>query len=222
MHQRENRICVDIDNVTCQTDRVMRELIRRHTKGRVCLSYADIQHFDYEKCSDVNGLGINLAEWKSIHNESFSVPSVIESLEPTIHAPLYLAQLAQAGFKVNFVTSRKEWVRVPTRNWLAKHFPDLDFDLDFAPHRQKHMLPQRFLAAIEDDLDQALLFLGIERKCATEAETFSVVTEPVVEHSFVLAHPWNRFAPSAEIQIAKSRLVRLETLEDIIEHILSF
>jgi hypothetical protein len=60
-------ICVDIDNVIAQTDKVMRQVIRDYPGDHVQLDYADITEFDYYKCKDRNGYSISKEQWGEIH-----------------------------------------------------------------------------------------------------------------------------------------------------------
>ena len=164
-------LCIDIDNVLAKTDTLIRELIRKHTKGRVSLGYEDVIVFDYRQCLDSNGNKLTNEEWTQIHDE-FSKEENILDLSPFSGVQAYLQMLINAGFELHFATSRLPQARIPTIKWLENHaFPN--HRLHFVNHREKHIVLGTFFAVIEDDLEQAKEF--------ARQETLA----------YVIAHPWN-------------------------------
>src|SRR2546428_7994521 len=162
-------ICVDIDNVIARTDEVMRELIRLHSKEGVDLRYEDITTFNYWQCVDQQGRRLAKSEWDSIHLK-FAQNSLV-SIQPYENIQVHLNRLAER-FEVHLATSRLPEGRQSTLDWLKTH--NIPYSqVHFVDHRMKHELPQAFVAAIEDDREQAELFLdrGVR--------------------AFLLAHPWN-------------------------------
>jgi uncharacterized HAD superfamily protein len=170
LNKPEKHLCIDVDNVLAQTDSVIRRLIRERSSFRVDLRYEHIVTFNYYECSDSRGRGISMAEWTAIHLE-FSRSQSITSIEPYPECISVLSSLA-SRYVLHIVTSRLPCARKPTADWLDSHaFPA--HTLHFVGHREKHLLPERFAAAIEDDPEQAL--------CFARAGTPTIV----------LAHPWN-------------------------------
>jgi uncharacterized HAD superfamily protein len=171
-------ICIDIDNVITQTDRRIREIIREVTSNRVDYEYGDIVNFNYFDCTDKNGNRISREEWHLAH-EIFSNSDVILSLKPIIGALRNIGILARKA-EIHFVTSRLPSAQTSTAEWLH-HNGIGDSKLHFCEHRTKHLLKQKFAAAVEDDYDQSLEFakLGVP--------------------SFLLSHPWNENRESAPL-----------------------
>jgi uncharacterized HAD superfamily protein len=167
------RLCVDIDNVVAQTDSVMRELIRRHTRDRVALKYADIIQFNYSECRDDRGNAISDSEWHEVH-ELFSREEVIHRLEPFDGVREHLVDLSRIC-ELHFVTSRRRSAWASTAVWLERHsFPE--HSLHFLARGKKHVCLSGFVAAIEDDREQAIAFARAGIPCV------------------LLAHPWNELS----------------------------
>lgn len=171
------RLCIDIDNVIAETDRLMREVIREFTKGRVSLRYEDIVHFDYRDCSDSMGERLRRGddaagigdEWHVVH-DMFSERVAEVAPYPGIQS--ILLELSQT-FELHLATARMYRARAGTVAWLLKHNFPQDIRLHFLRSGEKHLSMGRFFAAVEDELNQAIAFAhaGI--------------------HSFLRAHPWN-------------------------------
>jgi len=183
-------ICIDIDNTIAQTDFVIRKLICGFTNGQVNLEHRHIIRFDYHQCVDLNGHGIDEETWREVHSHKFSTPATIDTLQPISGAVAALEALSHR-FDIFFVTSRQERIRAATEQWLHHHFK-CSYNLDFVPHRKKHLIGMKFFAVVEDDLDQALLFLGFR----TDSDFYSSgrceqIGEPTAEHCFLLSYPWN-------------------------------
>lgn len=163
-------ICVDIDNVIAQTDEVMRRVIQEYTRGRVQLSYEDIKHFNYYECTDKNGNGISKEDWKPVH-DLFSEPLYLSDIRPFSGAIEGLHVLARET-KLHIATSRLRKARRTTVEWLDK-FGIPDHDLHFVKHNEKHFALGSFIAAVEDDYEQAVEFAKRNITC------------------FLMEHPWN-------------------------------
>lgn len=168
------RYCIDIDNVIAQTDRVMRRVIAKFTKGRVRLTYEDVVEFNYHECKDKQGNRISKKQWNQVHN-FFSEPRYLRAIEPMPEAIYGLRRLAKHG-TIHLATSRIRKARRATVVWLDKHgLPD--HQLHFLKHGEKHLSLQPFTAAVEDDYEQAKAFGKSGTPC------------------FLIRHPWNMTKP---------------------------
>ena len=184
-------ICVDLDNVLARTDEVMRSIIYSFSRGRVNLRYEDVIRFNYYECTDNKGEYITNEEWKFIHNEFIS--NRLNQVKPITGASRALETLSKK-FKIYVVTTRPEKGLLVTKKWLkANNFNS--YMLLPSEHRWKHKLGIHFDIAIDDDLEQALLF--------QENGTMPIL----------LAHPWNKLS-------AGSKIVRLPTWNDIVSFLL--
>lgn len=165
------RLCLDIDNVLCDSDQVMRRLIFHHSKANVELTYDEIVTFNYYECRDSRGQAITRDEWQAIH-EIFSLPENILSISPYPGVINHVSRLAEK-YAIHLATSRLLSARQSTVEWLDRNgFPP--HSLHFLGYGEKHLALATFDATVEDDPIQAERF----------AETGST--------SFLLAHPWNR------------------------------
>lgn len=171
-------ICVDIDNVVSNTDEVMRSVIQTHSRHGVDLQYEDVVCFDYWLCRDSHGRRIDRNEWASIHHEFTSNHltriSCVEGVQEHF-------QLLAHRFDIHLVTSRLEHGHEITREWLDTH--SIPYNrLHFTRHGEKHLLHQEFVAAVEDDREQATAFYarGIT--------------------AYLIAHPWNTVGPHSPIK----------------------
>lgn len=184
-------ICVDIDNIIARTDEVMRKVIKRHSKTSVDLRYEDIITFNYWECIDQQGRCLERSEWDHIHMEF--TRNHLRAIIPYPNVRVYLSRLAER-FEVHLATSRLSEGQQITRDWLQAH--NLPYsELHFVGHRKKHEIPKTFVAAIEDDREQAELFLegGVQ--------------------VFLLAHPWN-------VTETSNRLSRVQGWEGLVEKVL--
>jgi 5'(3')-deoxyribonucleotidase len=172
------RIAIDIDNVIAQSDEVMRQVISEVTSGRVNLAYEDIVEFRYERCFDAKRQQITDNEWRRAHDQ-FSIPSNLLSVAPVASAYEALLRIAE-HFTIHLVTARLKAGRIPTIEWLDKHFPGLPYGLHFVTHGEKHLVMGELAVSVEDDYDQAVAFAD----------------RGVL--SFVLDQPWNRRSLEAE------------------------
>jgi uncharacterized HAD superfamily protein len=190
----QDYLVIDIDNVVAETDEVMRDVIKKHSKDRVDLQYEDVTAFDYDKCVDREGRCLQEGEWTSIHTE-FSREVNITRIRPYPNVGKYLQTLSEAGHAIHLVTSRLAQARLSTVTWLEQHKIPHD-GLHFVKHRCKHFLFQNCAGVIEDDLDQAVDFarLGIP--------------------AYLLAHPWN------ETGINRG-LTRVKDWRELVEVLLS-
>lgn len=173
------RLCVDVDNVVAQTDEVMRGIIREFSSAKVDLQYEDITCFDYWQCKDSQGRQFSRDEWPSIHCK-FSEPHNILAIKPYPNVQVYLKQLA-ARYEIHLVTSRLPMAQEATIQWLAEHkFPA--HILHFVNHREKHLLPIKFQAAIDDDREQARIFASLGVRAFLLAQTWNVIDDstPIV------------------------------------------
>jgi uncharacterized HAD superfamily protein len=165
------RLCIDVDNVIAQTDLVMRQVIRDHTRGQVDLSYTDVVEFDYHKCRDVKGRAISKEQWSAVH-DLFSEPRYLMAIEPFPGAQDELRKLSQR-FDIHYATSRLPKAWRTTIDWLEKHqFPMRC--LHFLVHGEKHVCLGGFLAAVEDHYEQAVAFASTKTPC------------------YLIEHPWNK------------------------------
>jgi len=148
----------------------MRELIRKH--AGVDLQYEDVVEFDYCACPDRTGRCLTKTEWQAVYLE-FTAHH-LDRIEPFEGIQTHLAKLGEY-FEIHLATSRLPEGRDATRRWLETHVIPCD-EVHFVSHREKQKIPESFLAAVDDDRDQARLFLqrGVR--------------------PFLLAHPWNRVA----------------------------
>lgn len=171
-------VCIDIDNVIANTDEVLRSVIRKHSQQGVNLQYQDVVCFDYAFCRDDQGLKIDKEEWCLIHDEFTS--NHLACIKPVEGIQDHLRKLAEI-FEIHLATTRLEHGREETRRWLLSHsIPH--YRLHFATHGEKHLLKEKFVAAIEDDREQALAFYvsGVQ--------------------AFLVAHPWNAIGPHSPIK----------------------
>jgi 5'(3')-deoxyribonucleotidase len=169
------RLCIDIDNVIAQTDRVMRQVIHHHTGGQIDLSYEDIVEFDYYRCQDANGRTISKEQWRDIH-DLFSEPHHLMVIEPFPGAQEQLRRLSER-FDIHYATSRLPKAWRTTIEWLAEHeFPMRC--LHFLTHGEKHACLGGFFAAVEDHYEQAAAFASVKTPC------------------FLIEHPWNKTKPA--------------------------
>ena len=164
-------LCVDIDNVLCDSDTTMRRVIAELTGGRVCLRYEDIRFFDYCRCEDTDGNRLTKDEWHSAH-DAFSSSKNISALAPLPGAFEMMERLAER-YMIHFVTSRLPAAQTATAGWLGSRVGDYNHDLHFVAHGEKHAALGDFAAAIDDSLEQCV---GFARSGVP---------------AMVLAHPWN-------------------------------
>jgi len=161
-------LCIDIDNVLSQSDKVMRQLIHEHTG--VKLEYTHIVHYEYHRCRDDHGRSITSDEWHAVH-DAFSDPDVIRSLDPIADVQVHLSDLVEY-YELNLVTSRMAHAHAATREWLQQNqFPP--HALHFIRRGSKSTAVSSILAAVEDDAEEASLFAEAGILC------------------FLLEHPWN-------------------------------
>jgi uncharacterized HAD superfamily protein len=166
-------LCIDIDNVLCATDKVLRQLIASQTNGRVLLDYEDVKRFNYWENLSSTGQSLTREEWVQVH-ERFALTQLpaLEVLDGAVEALTALSR----KFCLEVVTSRSRVGEAETQAWLSSNgFPRCP--LRFVEHRQKHTAGGPYFAVIEDDLDQAILFArsGVE--------------------ACLIAHPWNVSPP---------------------------
>jgi len=170
-------ICLDIDNVIGATDSVMRGVIRDHSTTQVDLSYEDVVCFDYWLCRDRAGRRITREEWGIIH-EAFThhyLPRIVPYEGVKAHLERLIDRL-----EIHLATSRLKDGWSETIDWLSRHQIPYT-ELHFVNHGEKHLIDHPFLAAVEDDREQAYAFYskGIE--------------------VFLLAHPWNIIGPCSPL-----------------------
>ena len=164
-------LCIDIDNVVAQTDLVLREVIRLHSRNGVDLRYEDVVEFDYWLCKDAGGRCFDKSEWWKIHDEEFTQNHLLR-IRPVDNIMHHLEQL-RGRYELHLVTSRRPEGEAHTRQWIREYGIPHDY-LHFSSHRAKHKLPVPFFAAVDDDREQIRLF--------HEAGVLG----------FILAHPWNK------------------------------
>jgi len=170
--------CIDIDNTVARTDEIMRRVIFDFTGGRVQLERNDIVTFNYYECRDRQKNQITKDEWEQVH-KLFSEPQYLRQIEPMTGAVEGLRRLASRG-TIHLATSRLRKARGTTVEWLDLHkFPD--HDLHLLKHGEKHASLRPFVAAVEDDYEQAVAF-------ATIGET----------PCFLISHPWNEGRPAID------------------------
>lgn len=170
-------ICIDIDNVIARTDEVMRQVIREHSKDHIDLAYEDVVCFDYWMCRDAIGRRFDKREWAKIHEE-FTRHHLLR-IEPFDNVMEHLERIAER-FDIHLATSRlpKGWKH--TLQWLKKH--EIPYsEIHQVNHGGKHLIGQSFVAAIEDDREQAYAFYSKGVR------------------GFLLAHPWNHIGPHSPL-----------------------
>jgi len=168
----------------------MRDVIRLHSG--VDLRYEEVTEFDYWQCKDSAGRCLPKGEWSAVHLE-FTV-NHLHRIEPVENIQSHLVQL-RSYFDVHLATSRLPQGHDLTRAWLERHGIPFDIDkLHFVGHREKHKIPHSFAIAVEDDREQALLFLeqGVQ--------------------PFLLAHPWNVVASELGIRRVSNWLELLDVV----------
>jgi uncharacterized HAD superfamily protein len=164
-------LCVDIDNVISQTDLVMRQIISEVTQGRVQLRYEDVIEFDYRKCRDKSGQVVSDPEWRTVL-DLFSKPERLLSLQPVLDARDALV-LLNNHFEVHIVTSRQAGTEDASVAWLDSwQFPHQK--IHTTKSKEKHLLPLRFAAIVEDEYEQAASFASGGTR------------------AFLIEHPWNQ------------------------------
>lgn len=170
MSQRPNRLCVDLDNVIADTDRILRKLIRDSTNGRVDLDYTDIIDFNYYSCKDRNGNFISEEDWSAVHRTFSESPNIL-SIRPANGVRESLNELS-FKYEIHIVTTRMPKAWISTVEWLTNNaIPH--HALHFVGHRRKHESLRGFCLAVEDDYDQAVNFVDAGTPC------------------YLLRHPWN-------------------------------
>jgi uncharacterized HAD superfamily protein len=161
-------LCIDIDNVLSQSDKVIRQLIFEHTS--VKLEYTHVVHYEYHRCRDDRGRSISVDEWHAVH-DAFSDPDVIRSLDPIEDVQAHLSDLTHY-YELHLVTSRNDRAHAATREWLHENrFPP--HALHFIRRGSKSTAVSAVIAAVEDDAEEAGLFAEAGIPC------------------FLLEHPWN-------------------------------
>ncbi|MBN2313006.1 MAG: HAD hydrolase-like protein [Sedimentisphaerales bacterium] len=185
------RICLDLDNVLADTDKLMRSIIYEFTEGDVDLRYQDITTFNYWECNDKKGNFISKEQWSEIH-DVFSRSENILTVEPYPEIQEYLNQIA-GKFALHIVTTRLRAARKPTVEWLECHnFPE--HSLHFVEHGKKHIALGEFKVSVEDHREQAEQFAAIGTT------------------SYILAHPLNETT-------SNSATIRLQDWRMLCEHI---
>jgi uncharacterized HAD superfamily protein len=177
-NQVKAALCVDIDNVIAKTDEVMRKVIYEYSRSQVDLGYEDIVCFEYWRCRDRSGRRFDKDEWKKIHEEF--THNYLLKIMPFDNVAQYLEILC-TKFDIHLATSRLNDGQEATRVWLSQHGIPYK-KLRFVQEGTKHLIDEKFIAAIEDDREQGYAFNsnGI----------------PV----FLLAHPWNVVGPHSPLK----------------------
>lgn len=178
MSRAKPAICIDIDNVIAKTDEVMREVIQAHSKSHVDLAYEDVVCFEYWRCRDRMGRRFDKNEWRKIHEE-FTHSHLLE-IVPFENVATHLGVIS-GRFDVHIATSRLKDGQEGTRVWLRRRgLPHKK--LHFIAEGTKHLIDEQFVAAIEDDREQAYAFYsqGVQ--------------------GYLLAHPWNTVGPHSPLK----------------------
>ena len=170
MTNNMKKLGIDLDNVIADSHDILRTLIRHSTDGRVDLSYLDITDFSFYRCKDRNGNSISEEEWSDVHR-TFSEESNILSVKPCSGARFCLEKLSER-YEIHIVTTRMPNAWEPTVKWLRNNSIPHHF-LHFLGHRKKHESLGGFSFVVEDDYDQAVMFLDAGTPC------------------YLLRHPWN-------------------------------
>lgn len=171
-------ICVDIDNVIAQTDKVMRKVIRDCSGNHVDLAYDDIVCFNYWLCRDTYGRRFDKSEWRKIHEE-FTRAHLLRIL-PFDNVKDHLKCIGEK-FDVHLATSRLVEGQEQTLVWLSQH--QIPYcELHYVRQGEKHLINHHFVAAIDDDREQGYAFnyRGVR--------------------TFILAHPWNHISPYSPLR----------------------
>lgn len=165
------RLYLDIDNVLCDTDTRLREMIFEITNGRVRLQKHHTKQFNYTLCADDNGERLTLSEWQILFDDWFTRPGEVEGLPPLAGALESSRRLADT-FAIAYITARPAVLQAATQKWLASRgFPE--GPVLFIGRGQKHLAIRGAFALVEDDREQAEL-------SALDGM-----------HGVILAHEWN-------------------------------
>ncbi len=148
-------ICIDIDNVICDTDSIIRNIIHEYTQGRVTLEYSDITNFDYYMCTDSNNNYITVDEWIEVH-ELFIENKNITSIITYENIKEHFAQLYSIA-NLSLVTSRPPSTMDATKSWLAEN-EIVHHEIHFLELGMKHKADLRYHFSIEDHYPQAKQF----------------------------------------------------------------
>jgi 5'(3')-deoxyribonucleotidase len=190
MPQSKPAICIDLDNVIARTDEVMREVIHANSISHVDLAYDDVVCFDYWNCRDKNGRRFDKSEWPGIHRQF--TEHHISRILPFDNICQFLETIGQK-FTIHIATSRLDEGQEATQQWLAENkIPHSK--VHFVKNGEKHLINDNFIAAVDDDREQAYAFAskGIR--------------------AFILAHPWNevgKYSPLKRISDWKQLTVEL-------------
>ncbi len=132
---------VDLDNVLCFTDPLIRSLIQDMFGVR--LTQADITQFSYASC------GISAEQERAVFDRFHKVDCL--AVGPIAEA-VAAVQALHSLFEIHVVTARPPETRRLTVAWLRKHnvaYEKLDFSKD------KHESPVDFRAFIDDKRETA-------------------------------------------------------------------
>ena len=160
--QRKPRVCVDLDNVLGQTDKVMREIIRVASVSKKCpngvrYQYSDVVHFHYPLCTDAEGLSVSDEVWNAVH-QIFQDPNsgYVDLIEPMEGARQGLLVLAE-DWDIWIVTSRHDGGLTKARAWVETHFASFGGTVHATGGKPKPGVTD-FSAAIDDHLKTAIAF----------------------------------------------------------------
>ncbi len=143
MNSLSLRALVDLDNVLCKTDAVIRRLIKRQT-GR-SLREQEVVEFDYSRVASLTPV-----EYEGVLREFHRTDSL--SAKPIRGARLAL-KLLSATFRVTIVTGRPAEFRPETLRWLQKNRMKFD-ELVFSTRKWELAKGSAFL--VEDSGETAL------------------------------------------------------------------
>lgn len=108
---KKNNLYLDLDNVICDSDKVVRSLIKKHLK--ITAGKKDITNFNYWEAL---GFDKKLEEpiWTEFHDSScFLVKPIESSINALRRIILYT--------NIHILTSRKESAKAITNKWLKKY-----------------------------------------------------------------------------------------------------
>lgn len=116
-------IAVDIDEVTA--DFISYFIYFHNLMYKTNMTKDQVSSYFLHKAFDTDKeeMGIRFAEFRSLR--------LLERISPSEGAIDGIKKLIKLGFSPHFVTARPQTIEKETRNWLKKHFKDIEFPIYF-------------------------------------------------------------------------------------------
>jgi 5'(3')-deoxyribonucleotidase len=196
------KLCVDIDNVLGQTDKVMREIIRVATVSKenptgISYDYQDVIHFDYSLNKNAAGLSVSKEIWDAVH-QIFQDPKsgYVDLIEP-MDGAFDALQILAKQWDIWIVTGRHGGGLSKAKSWIERWFPGFSGNVHSSAGICKHQVAD-FAAAVDDHFETAVEFANVGVR------------------TFVYSHPWNREAESCP------RLTIVHNWAQLVQHLGQF